>query len=413
MLFREARFAADFTRGLYRVDRAIYPCMEMLPGWTFSRASQAYACDAGGHMHSFASGVARRTNRGYLSEAARTNLLLRSQEFDNASWTKAGASVSANAATAPTGELAADKLVEDTSAGLHRALQDVTATTSVAHTGSIIAKAGERSVLTLIVKEPVSGSGAYARFNLATGAIHTAVTTLVSGASASAGVEALAGGFYRCWVSVTPNGGGTLVRTEVQINDGSTDSYTGDGASGLYLFGAQLEAATGASSYIATTSASVTRAADVAGAAFAIQFPFTVLVEWSLAFAHVFAVANTAVNIDNGSSAERIQVYLDGVGRGVKSNIITGGASQGIIGSTAVATVGAVERAAIAYAANDHQMYAIGVESGSDASVTAPAASAHIRFGCNQAGAVHLNGNLRRLAVIPGRLSNLSLLEAA
>jgi hypothetical protein len=46
-----------------------------------------------------------------LIEGARTNLLLRSQEFDNASWTKRGtAAITANAIAAPDGALTADLL---------------------------------------------------------------------------------------------------------------------------------------------------------------------------------------------------------------------------------------------------------------------------------------------------------------
>ena len=54
--------------------------------------------------------------KGFLVEEARTNLLLRSEEFDNANWTKSRATVTANAATAPDGTSNADKLVEDSTA---------------------------------------------------------------------------------------------------------------------------------------------------------------------------------------------------------------------------------------------------------------------------------------------------------
>ena len=48
-----------------------------------------------------------------LVKTATTNLLLRSEEFDNASWVKLNSTVTANAATAPNGSLTADKFIAD------------------------------------------------------------------------------------------------------------------------------------------------------------------------------------------------------------------------------------------------------------------------------------------------------------
>jgi len=58
--------------------------------------------------HAFQSTAA---SRPVLS--ARYNLLTKTEQFDDAAWTKAGASVSTNPVNAPNGTLTADKLVED------------------------------------------------------------------------------------------------------------------------------------------------------------------------------------------------------------------------------------------------------------------------------------------------------------
>jgi hypothetical protein len=55
-------------------------------GLTVTRASTGYAETSDGRLVSFASGVLRRTDKGVLVEDARTNLLLRSQEFNVAYW---------------------------------------------------------------------------------------------------------------------------------------------------------------------------------------------------------------------------------------------------------------------------------------------------------------------------------------
>lgn len=51
---------------------------------------------------------------GWRLEATKTNLVGYSEQFDNAAWTKARSSITANLATAPDGTATADKLVEDT-----------------------------------------------------------------------------------------------------------------------------------------------------------------------------------------------------------------------------------------------------------------------------------------------------------
>jgi hypothetical protein len=81
-----------------------------------------------------------------LIKTAVTNLMLRSEEFDNAAWTKTRSSITSNTIVTPDGTLTGDKLVEDTTASnTHQVSQSVSLTAGT-HTYSIFAKAGERSV---------------------------------------------------------------------------------------------------------------------------------------------------------------------------------------------------------------------------------------------------------------------------
>jgi hypothetical protein len=87
-----------------------------------------------------AAGVAQ----GIKPEMARTNLILRSQEIDNASWTKTATTVTANAATAPDGTTTADKLLSDGSALGLKGAQSANATTvnGSVYTLSVFIKGG-------------------------------------------------------------------------------------------------------------------------------------------------------------------------------------------------------------------------------------------------------------------------------
>ena len=62
---------------------------------------------------------ATRVNEQGLVEIPRTNLVLRSEDFDNASWIKADSTVTANATTSPSGTMTADKLVENNTNSFH------------------------------------------------------------------------------------------------------------------------------------------------------------------------------------------------------------------------------------------------------------------------------------------------------
>jgi hypothetical protein len=183
-----------------------------------------------------------------LVEYAPHNLLLRSQEFDNASWTKTNATITANAIAAPDGTITADKLVEAATTSVHSATQSVTLAAGLVYTYSVYAKAGERSFLII---QP-TGDSRFAYFNLSTGAVAT-----ISGSPLSTSIQSVGNGWYRCSISVTSPG---AVAANCILYSAATDgnaSYTGDGTSGIYLWGAQLSVGPYALDYTPTTSAAV------------------------------------------------------------------------------------------------------------------------------------------------------------
>jgi hypothetical protein len=187
---------------------------------------------------------ATRVNSAGLIEKVRENLILQSQTLDNASWTKANSSITANATTAPDNTLTADKLVEDTANTFHLVEQSVSlAIGFVAY--SFFAKPSGR---TLVNVSRVNG-------NIAD---FTHVFNLTAGTATGGGIiEPAANGFFRCSgvISVTIAGSSGVY---VALNDGTGITYTGDGTSGVFLWGAQVEVSDfGATDYIPTTTAAV------------------------------------------------------------------------------------------------------------------------------------------------------------
>jgi len=201
-----------------------------------------------------------RACKGLLIEEQRTNLLLRSAEFDNASWSKNAATVTANATTGPDGTASADLLIPDgTSTATHQATQTYAGWTSgTTYTLSCYMKASGYQYGRLILPSTAFGAGTnqHANYDLANG-----TTNIISGTGTST-ITAVGNGWYRCTLTATADV--TISATlNVRASSVATNTaITGDGTSGIYIWGAQLEAGAFATSYIPTTSATVTRTAD-------------------------------------------------------------------------------------------------------------------------------------------------------
>jgi hypothetical protein len=243
--------ALDFTASRYALSSGYRGDIGAISGWAYTRTGAATALDLAGVVVPFAANSPRVTSRGILIESAGTNLVPRSQEFDNASWTKGGASISANATTAPDGTTTADLLTENTSTGDHRAFQSVTVPNATACCFSVYLKPNGRSLVQLTF----AGVGDVV-FNISTGAVSTTL-------NGSGEMTAAANGWYRCVLKFTT--ATTSYNAQVRlVSTGTTSSYTGDGASGVYVWGAQVEATAAPTSYVPTAAASATRSIDAA-----------------------------------------------------------------------------------------------------------------------------------------------------
>ncbi|WP_444460318.1 phage head spike fiber domain-containing protein [Rhodobacter capsulatus] len=239
--------------------------------WSLTRASPATYVGADGLIMSAPVDQPRYDysagKRALLVEASATNLLPNSAQFDAASWAKTRASVLANAALAPDGTMTADKLVEDTSNNSHFAARTGTQIAGgTAMVASIFAKAAERRWFALVTADSAN------LFRTTYFDLQTGTLGLVSQGAAGhvAQIVAAGNGWYRCSVMQTQaaaSGNFNFYPSVVSAN--GTTSYLGDGASGLYLWGAQLEVGAAVSSLIPTEAAAVTRAADLASVAVA------------------------------------------------------------------------------------------------------------------------------------------------
>lgn len=206
-----------------------------------------------------------------LVEAAATNVLLRSEEVDNAAWTKTALTVTANALASPDSNVTADKLVETAANSNHVATQAAALADNVTMAGSMFVKAAERSqvVLSLLNKAGVEFG---ALFDLAANTV-----TAFGGMSAPASmaITDYGNGWYRCELTANTGTGGSTPRLGCYLALAGSITYLGVLLSGLYAWGGQLEASARATSYIVTAGATATRAADTipAGCKFISSLP--------------------------------------------------------------------------------------------------------------------------------------------
>lgn len=191
-------------------------------------------------------------SEGLLMEDQATNIIRESEDFDALVWTKNAMSTSVNMIAAPDGTLTADKLVESNLGAAHFIAQSSTNRTGI-NTTSIYAKAGERKWLRVTGANAASKSAVW--FNVETGTIGS----ITGSYPTTATIEPVNDGWYRCSVTVT--GDEDIVIFALADNDLVT-SYIGDGTSGLYVWGAQLEEGSLATSYIPTESTTVTRSSE-------------------------------------------------------------------------------------------------------------------------------------------------------
>lgn len=395
--------AWDFINNEARYANNYEGVLANTPGWTFTRASTGYAQTSAGVLVPFASGELRRTDKGVLIEGARTNLCLQSQTFDNASWSKFEATVTANAASAPDGTLTADKIIANlASATLPNVNQSPTLTDSTDYTGSVYAKAGEWSWCFIVMRSKDSATETAAYFDLSNGVVGTA------GSGITATITAMGNGWYRCSAKKNAGTGATAPRFRLGgTTADNTIAPTGDGTSGIYVWGAQLEAASFPSSLVTTTTASATRAADdltvpVSG----IDWPLTFFAQFSRA-ADVGAT-ETQISVDDGSNNNRAVLTVDGSDRG--AGLVTqGGVTQASINVTGALAIRTTYRTAMRVGANTVQIARGGSLGTEDTAVTVPATPTAIRFGHLFGNSAQSFGYLERAAIFVGGKADAEL----
>ena len=187
---------------------------------------------------------------------SKQNLLLRSQEF-NTTWSRSRTTVLTNVAVAPDGTTTAEKLEETSENGPHHTNQTISYTAGVPYTFSVFLKASERTRAKLQFGNNGSAwltasNSVGAVFDLSNGTVVSPSAQTVSTSMTHYG-----DGWYRCSITGIPATSANDVVFIFIVDTGTNTSYTGTVASGIFMWGAQVEPYAELSEYTPTTSAAV------------------------------------------------------------------------------------------------------------------------------------------------------------
>lgn len=244
-----------------------------------------------------------------ISQPWDVNLFTYSEELERSTsdmYQQEGCSISVNQILAPDGTMSAEKIIEDNVAISNHSLWRTTNIVTESPkdiTFSFFAKAAERTKTQILIE--YSFGGEYTQilgdFNLSNG------TSIGTGTS----IENIGGGWYRCSLTVTVPAGMSETWVSfgrILLADGSS-SYLGDGTSGLYIWGAQLEYGAITRPYIKTTSfipyPDATSAYNLIGSEYLSSLVSNDLTEWTIEN-NIQMTKNTAVAPDGSMTMTRV-----------------------------------------------------------------------------------------------------------
>jgi hypothetical protein len=375
--------------------------VQSLDRFTVTRASTKLVLGSDGLYGSVANNVPAfefntdGTYRGLLVEPGATNIVQRSQEFNDSYWSKVALNVTANASTSPDGATTADKLIPTAVSSQHRI--DLTSTTTAAeHSFSVFAKADGYGFISLRMGSRQAG------FSLSTGSSNSVE------ASTTVNAMQFPNGWWRFRISGVASLN-SVCRINVENAGSIGTTFTGDGTSGVLLWQAQLETGLVATSPIVTTAGTASRVADVVsltGASSLIgQTEGTLYAEVEMRA--MGAVARSILEINDGSTDNRVTILATGlVSDTFRMRSIVGNVDQCVFDSAFVGNT--IYKTTIGYKANDFAGYVNGAQIGIDASGSVPGVP-QINIGCLASGTSQLNGWLRSVAIFPTRLTNATL----
>jgi len=391
------------------------------PRVTFTRSTTATRTDSDGLIETVNANAPRfdfdpltGLCKGLLIEEQRTNLLTYSDLSVNSY--SDGVTVTANSTVSPDGTVNATLLTSTVTGGSNTCYADrgATVTTSTTYTFSVFLKAGTspNSTITLYF---TGGT-----FRQAVGTVNwstLAYTVTSTDSTATGTITNYGNGWYRLTLTYT-SGNNTVSTSRVYVRDQGSNNVTGET---VYAWGRQTEAGAFPTSYIPTTTAQVTRSADLAsmtGTNFSSWFnPAEGAIYCESATVNLasnrgtWAIGNNSLGFGSGNMM--YEVYDSGIGGRRITLSFTNGSQQVLVGTEVSQTINTPSKGAFVYTVNNFAQSTNAVSPSTDTSGTVPIGVTGLSIGSLTAGwsgaSQYLNGYIKKLAYYPARLTNAQL----
>jgi hypothetical protein len=338
------------------------------------------------------------TIKGLLIEESRTNNLANSNNFSGGTWTASGLSLSTSSLTSPDGTLNATLMTGSAFSYIYAGGQPNAVGT---WTQSFFFSKGTITNPTIRIQQ--AGNGYEVTFDL-------------NAKTAGAAVIVGTGGSISAMTGVVSEFNATWLRCSVTFTTSSSVNnmflYVGNGT--LHIYGAQLEAGAFATSYIPTTSTSLTRNADVVtmtGTNFSDWYNATegtlqVIGSMNTASTSIFQTfamigdANNSLQIFNNLSASRF-----------RGDIYSGGSIQKAFTYTAAGAPasGTTYNIIVGLKANDFAMAINGNTVATANSGLMPVSPSALYIGSVNIGIQQIGGYIRKLAYYNQKLTNAEI----
>jgi hypothetical protein len=351
--------------------------------------------------------IPQETLKGYLSEEQRTNLITWSEQLNNATggWSEDNSTVSLNQNISPDGLQTADRIIGDNitdNLGISKTISGLTDNTD--YTFSVFVKEQDFPFARLNTVDK-AGSSVNSWFDLNNGILGTVNHD-------NAKIESIGNSWYRISVILDISSGATTPIFRIRLADvDNLNNTIGNGSDYNIFFGAMLEAGSFASSYIPTTTTTITRTADSLsyGAEDIKQGEGSIVCEFNQ-LGIDSGVFSRLLQMDNETANTRIAFIVQPIekaGWSIVNNSIT---QADIVLSNNSYNYNEFNKIGISYKDNSVDGFLNGTLEGSDTSATIPTDISQIRIAKGLISE-QINGNLKNVQIFKKKLTNSELIR--